>query len=221
MTVDVVLPCLDEETALPWVLGRMPDGYRAIVVDNGSTDGSARVAAEHGVLVVNEPRRGFGAACHAGLLAADGEVVCFMDADASMDPRQLPRTAGPVLAGGCDLMLGRRIPRAGARWPLHARLGNLVLAATVRRRTGVQLHDLGPMRACRRAELLALRLTDRRSGYPLEMVLRAARAGWRIAETEVDYLPRAGRSKVTGTVRGTLRALGDMRRVLAEQDGQA
>ncbi len=219
VSVDVVLPCLDEEAALPWVLGRMPDGYRPIVVDNGSTDGSARVAAAFGALVVSEPRRGFGAACHAGLLAATADVVCFMDADASIDPRQLPRTAGPVLAGRCDLVLGRRMARAGARWPLHARLGNVVLAARVRRRTGVPLHDLGPMRACGRAGLLALGLTDRRFGYPLEMVLRAAGAGWRIAETEVDYLPRAGRSKVTGTVRGTLRALADMRRVLAEQGG--
>jgi glycosyltransferase involved in cell wall biosynthesis len=214
MSVDVILPCLNEEAALPWVLGRMPDGYRPIVVDNGSTDGSARVAAEFGATVIHEPRRGFGAACHAGLLSATAELVCFMDADASLDPLQLPDVAEPVLAGSSDLTLGRRVPRARGAWPLHARLGNAVLASDLRRRTGVRLRDLGPMRACRRTDLLALDLADRRFGYPLEMVLRAAGAGWRIREVPVDYLSRAGRSKVTGTVRGTLRAVSDMRRVM-------
>ncbi|ETK30579.1 glycosyltransferase family 2 protein [Microbispora sp. ATCC PTA-5024] len=216
MDIDVVLPCLDEEAALPWVLGRMPDGFRPLVVDNGSTDRSAEIAAALGARVVHEPRQGFGAACHAGLLAATAPVVCFMDADASLDPRQLPRVAGPVLAGEADLVLGRRVPRPRSAWPAHARMGNAVLAARLRRRAGVPLRDLGPMRACRRAEALALDVADRRSGYPLEMVLRAAEAGWRVRETEVDYLPRAGRSKVTGTLRGTVLAVRDMRRVMAE-----
>jgi dTDP-L-rhamnose 4-epimerase len=214
MNVDVVLPCLNEEAALPWILDRMPPGYTAIVADNGSTDGSAKVAAEFGARVVSEPRRGFGAACHAGVLAATADIVCFMDADASLDPQQLPEVVASVLAGAADLVLGRRIPQAGAAWPTHARLGNAVLARNLRRRTGAPLHDLGPMRACSRAELIALGLTDRRFGYPLEMVLRAAQAGWRIAEVDVDYLPRSGRSKVTGTVRGTMRAVADMRRVM-------
>ncbi|NUW36152.1 glycosyltransferase family 2 protein [Nonomuraea sp. SMC257] len=215
MTVEVILPCLNEEAALGWVLGRMPDGYRAVVVDNGSTDRSAEIARDLGAHVVGEPRRGFGAACHAGLLAASAEVVCFMDADASLDPRQLPRVAGPVLEGEADLVLGARRPRAAGAWPWHARLGNAVIAHGLRRRTGAPLHDLGPMRAARRSGLLALGLNDRRFGYPLEMVLSAAASGWRIAEVEVDYLRRAGRSKVTGTVRGTLRAASDMRRVMA------
>ncbi|WP_162795034.1 glycosyltransferase family 2 protein, partial [Nonomuraea lactucae] len=128
MEIDVVLPCLDEEAALPWVLGRMPAGYHPIVVDNGSTDASARVAAELGATVVTEPRPGFGAACHAGLTAATTDVVCFMDADASLDPRQLPLVSGPVLAGEADLVLGRRVPSPGASWPVHARLANAVLA---------------------------------------------------------------------------------------------
>ncbi|WP_440072154.1 glycosyltransferase family 2 protein [Streptosporangium sp. OZ121] len=213
MKIDVVLPCLNEEAALSWVLDRMPRDHRPIVVDNGSTDGSAGVAAAYGATVVSEPRRGFGAACHAGLLAATTEVVCFMDADASLDPGQLPQVTGPVLAGESDLVLGRRRPHAG---PVHARVANAVLAARLRRRTGAPLRDLGPMRACRRAELVELGLTDRRFGYPLEMVLRAAAAGWRITEADVDYLPRVGRSKVTGTVRGTLRAIADMRRVMGE-----
>ncbi|MEV0615015.1 glycosyltransferase family 2 protein [Nonomuraea sp. NPDC050404] len=216
MTIDVILPCLNEEAALGWVLGRMPGGYRAIVVDNGSTDRSAQVARDLGALVVAEPLRGFGAACHAGLLAASSDLVCFMDADASLDPGQLPRVAAPVMDGRAGLVLGRRRPRAAGAWPPHARLGNAVLAANLRRRTGASLHDLGPMRAARRAALLELGLTDRRFGYPLEMVLRAAAAGWPIDEVDVDYLPRAGRSKVTGTLRGTLRAVSDMRRVMAE-----
>jgi glycosyltransferase involved in cell wall biosynthesis len=215
--IDVVLPCLDEAEALPWVLRRMPDGYRAIVADNGSSDGSARVAERHGAVVVHEPRRGFGAACHAGLLAATSEVVCFMDADASLDPAELPRVARPVIDGGTDLVLGRRRPVSLAAWPPHARLGNHVLTAALRRRTpGLRLRDLGPMRAAHRRELLRLGLTDRRFGYPLEMVLRASEAGWRITEADVGYHPRRGRSKVTGTVRGTMRAVRDMRRLLGE-----
>ncbi|MGW4644373.1 glycosyltransferase family 2 protein [Sphaerisporangium sp. NPDC004334] len=216
MEIDVVLPCLDEEAALPWVLERMPAGCRPIVVDNGSTDGSVKVAAGFGAQVVVEPRRGFGAACHAGLLAATSGIVAFMDADASLDPRQLPRVTEPVAAGDADLVLGRRITRSAGAWPPHARAANALLARRLRRRTGAGVHDLGPMRAARRDALLALGLSDRRFGYPLEMVLRAAAAGWRIAEAEVDYLPRAGRSKVTGTVRGTVRAIGDMRRVMRE-----
>jgi glycosyltransferase involved in cell wall biosynthesis len=220
--IDVVLPCLDEAAALPWVLERMPYGYRPIVVDNGSTDGSPDIAAAYGALVVREPRRGFGAACHAGLLAATADLVCFMDADASLDPGQLPLVTGPVAAGESDLVLGRRREPSGGdgrAWPVHARVGNAVLAWRLRRGSGIPLHDLGPMRACRREALVGLGLADRRFGYPLEMVLRAAAADWRVTEVEVDYLPRAGRSKVTGTVRGTLRAISDMRSVLAEHRG--
>lgn len=213
--VEVILPCLDEAAALPWVLGRMPIGYRAIVADNGSTDGSAEVARSHGAEVVSVPQRGFGAACAAGLAAATAPVVCFMDADASLDPVQLPAVAEPVLNGRADLVLGRRRPTSRAAWPAHARLANAVLCHNLRRRTGYRLHDLGPMRAVRREALLGLDLTDRRFGYPLEMVTRAAAAGWRVQEVSVRYTPRTGRSKVTGTAAGTLRAISDMRRVLA------
>jgi glycosyltransferase involved in cell wall biosynthesis len=210
---DVVLPVLNEAEALPWVLRRMPAGYRAIVVDNGSTDGSAGIAERRGVRVVHEGRRGFGAACFAGLEASDSDVVCFMDCDGSLDPRALPTVAGPVLAGLTDLVLGARRAVDGA-WPLHARLANRVLVFGLRRRSGLKLEDLGPMRAARREGLLRLELQDRRFGWPLEMVLRARRDGWRIAEVPVAYLPRAGRSKVTGTLRGTLRTVADMLRVL-------
>jgi len=215
VTVDVILPCLNEASALPWVLGRMPAGFRPIVVDNGSTDGSEAVARSLGVTVVPEPRRGFGAAAHAGLMAATADLVSFCDCDGSLDPRQLPRLAAPLLAGEADLVLGRRAPVRRDAWPLPARLANRELARRVHRRTGVRLRDLGPMRAAGREALLGLDLTDRRFGYPLEMVLSAAAAGWRLAEVEVAYLPRIGKSKVTGTVCGSVRTVRDMSRVLA------
>ncbi|MCX4907340.1 glycosyltransferase family 2 protein [Streptomyces sp. NBC_00878] len=214
--VDVVLPCLNEAEALPWVLDRIPPGWRALVVDNGSTDGSADVARELGATVVHEERRGFGAACHAGLTAATADIVCFCDCDASLDPACLLPFVDEVRDGDADLVLGRRRPRGRGAWPPHARAGNLALARMLRRRTGLRLHDLGPLRAARREPLLALGLTDRRSGYPLQMVVRAADAGWRVTEHDVPYLPRTGASKVTGTWRGTWQAVRDMSRVLAE-----
>jgi glycosyltransferase involved in cell wall biosynthesis len=214
--VDVVLPCLNEAEALPWVLERIPQNWRALVVDNGSTDGSAQVARSLGATVVPEPRRGFGAACHAGLMAATADVVCFCDCDASLDPSLLIPFVTEVRDGGSDLVLGRRRPQGRGAWPAHARAGNLALARMLRRRTGLRLHDLGPLRAARREPLLALGLTDRRSGYPLQMVVCAADAGWRITEHDVPYLPRTGASKVTGTWRGTWQAVRDMSRVLGE-----
>lgn len=211
--IDVVLPVLDEAAAIPQVIRSLPDGYRAIVVDNGSTDDSASVARGLGAIVIPEPQRGFGAACFAGLVAATTDVVCFMDCDGSLDGGDLSGVADPVVAGTADLVLGARISGHGA-WPLHARLGNRVLAHQVRRRTGLALRDLGPMRAARRDALLALGIEDRRFGWPLEMVVKAHRAGWRISEIDVPYEPRVGKSKVTGTVRGTARTVRDMSAVL-------
>jgi len=211
--VDVVLPVLNEAQALPWVLGRMPEGFRPLVADNGSTDGSGELAAAHGATVVREPRPGFGAACWAGLGAASTDVVCFMDCDGSLDPRDLPAIAAPVLEGRAQLSLGSRMAQRGA-WPPHARVANRVLTWELRRRAGVRLRDIGPMRAAPRQALLDLGIRDRRFGWPLEMVLRAARADWTIVEAPVPYLARHGRSKVTGTVRGTVRAVRDMAGVL-------
>lgn len=211
--VEVILPVLDEREALPWVLGRMPGGYVPLVVDNGSTDGSAALAARLGARVVSEPVRGFGAACFAGLVAAGAATVCFMDCDGSLDPRELPSVGGPVADGTADLVLAARRAEWGA-WPLHARFANRLLALELRRRSGVVLADLGPMRAAGRRALLDLGIRDRRFGWPLEMVLLAAADGWRIEEVPVRYRARAGRSKVTGTLRGTARATRDMAMVL-------
>jgi glycosyltransferase involved in cell wall biosynthesis len=213
VTVDVILPALDEEAAITEVLGRVPAGYRAIVVDNGSTDRTAELAAQAGALVVVEERRGFGSACWAGLQAAEAEIVCFMDADGSLDAAELPRVVEPVVACRADIVLGARRPSRGA-WPVHARLANRVLALGLRRRLGIKLTDLGPMRAARRPALLELGIDDRRSGWPLEMVILAARAHWQFQEVAVSYGPRVGRSKVTGTVRGTATAVWDMHKVL-------
>jgi glycosyltransferase involved in cell wall biosynthesis len=196
------------------VLERMPRGYTPIVVDNNSTDGSGELAASLGARVVREPTPGFGAACFAGLTAATAEIVCFMDCDASFDPRELPRVADPVAAGSVDMMLGARKPTARGAWPVHARMANTVLALELRRRSKVKLRDIGPMRAAHRVALLDLGIQDRRFGWPLEMVLRAAAADWRIGEVPVSYHPRDGESKVTGTVRGTVRAVKDMTNVL-------
>ncbi|WP_305787016.1 glycosyltransferase family 2 protein [Symbioplanes lichenis] len=217
--VDVILPCLNEAPALPGLFARMPDGYAVTVVDNGSTDGTAETARRLGARVVAESALGYGAAVHTGILAvdpADG-VVCVLDADGSCDPAELPRLVEPIAAGAARLVVGRRRPVDHGAWPAHARLANAFLARRVRRATGLDVHDIGPVRAARRADLLALGLRDRRFGYPLELLIAAGRAGWPVQEVDVTYRPRAAgtRSKVTGTVRGTVRAVRDMSAVLA------
>ncbi len=213
---DVILPALDEASAIGWVLDRLPAGYRPIVVDNGSTDATAQIARRAGALVVTEPRRGFGSACWAGLQAASDDIVCFMDCDASLDPIALPLLVAVLERGDADLVIGERVARRGT-WPAHARVANKLLAAEVRRRTTLSLADLGPMRVARRTGLLDLDLRDRRSGWPLEMVLRASRAGWTVVNVPVAYHERVGRSKVTGTLRGTVRAVKDMGRLLHDE----
>ena len=214
-TVDVILPALNEADALPWVLAAIPAGIRAIVVDNGSTDDSAAIAKAHGATVVFEAVPGFGSACYRGLLAATADIVCFMDADGSIDPSDLTATIAPLLAGEADLVLRARKPTPGAMtW--HQKVANRALARLMRWRADVPLTDLGPMRAIRREHLLALDMRDRRSGWPLEMVLKAQQQGLRIVEFPAPYTKRkGGKSKVTGTVKGTLRAVKDMSRILA------
>lgn len=212
---EIVLPCLDEEEALPSVLAALPAGWPVLVVDNGSTDATARVARELGARVVVEPRRGYGAAVHTGLENARAELVAFLDGDGSLDAATLPGMADAVRSGRADLAVGRRIPVSAAVWPWHARAGNAVIATVLRRR-GVPVHDIAPIRVVRREALLALGITDRAFGYPLELLLRAGAAGWRIEETPVRYDRRAGgRSKVSGSVVGTARAVRDMSTLLA------
>ena len=207
--VDLVLPCLDEAQALPWVLGHIPAGVRALVVDNGSVDGSPDLARELGATVVPCAVRGYGAACHAGLEAATARVVAVCDCDGSLDPGDVLRLLAE-LEQGADLVIGRRRPTSRSAWSVSSRIANRELARRIRRRTGRRIQDVGPLRIARRDALVALGLTDRRSGYPAETVVRAADAGWRIEQVDVDYRPRIGRSKVTGTLRGTMQAVRDM-----------
>jgi glycosyltransferase involved in cell wall biosynthesis len=208
--VTVILPALNEAAALPTALASFPPEVDLLVVDNGSTDQTAAVAAAHGARVVHEPRRGFGAACWAGVQASpDAEVIAFADADGSFDGADLPAVAGPALAGEADLVVGSRMARrAPGAMSALAVLENRLLALACRLLFRVPLTDLGPYRAIRRDRLLRLGMTDRGSGWPLEMIGRAGRAGLQVAEVPVRYRPRAGgRSKVSGSVRGTVRAV--------------
>ena len=213
-TVEVVLPCLNEVDALPGVLRELPGGCTPLVVDNGSTDGTPQRAAELGARVVHEPRRGYGAAVHTGLEQARTDVVAVLDADGSLDPAVLPELIAAVVEDRADLAVGRRVPIGKGVLPWHAAAANAVLAALLRRR-GLPVHDIAPVRVARRAALLDLGVTDRGFGYPLELLLRAADAGWRMHEIDVTYRRRTGgRSKVSGSVRGTLRAARDMAAVV-------
>ncbi|MCU1679921.1 MAG: glycosyl transferase [Amycolatopsis sp.] len=211
-----MLPCLDEAGALPLVLNALPPLYRAIVVDNGSVDGSPEIAASLGAKVLHEPRRGYGAAVHTGLEGATADVVCFCDADGSLDLAELPRLVDTLRDTGADLVVGRRVPTGPGVWPWHAKLGNRILSYLLRRR-GLPVRDIAPMRAVRRTALLDLGITDRAFGYPLELLIKAQRAGWDVRELDVFYGERAKgtKSKVSGSLRGTARAVRDMGRVMA------
>jgi len=204
--VTVVLPCLNEATSLPGVLGGMPVGYRPLVVANNSTDDTAEVARRFGAEVVTERRPGYGSAVHAGVEAATTPIVAVVDADGSLDPRELPALVGE-LDRGADMVVGRRRPVAGLRWPWHARLGTAAVCWRLRSKYGLQVHDIAPMRVARRDALLALGITDRRAGYPVELMVRAAKAGWTVVERDVPYGARTGgKSKVSGSLRGSVHA---------------
>ena len=213
--VTVVLPCLNEAASLPGVLADLPDGYRALVVDNNSTDGTAEVARSHGAEVVAESRPGYGAAVHAGVVAATTPIVAVLDADGSLDPRELPALVDDV-EGGADMAIGRRRAVPGLKWPWHARLGTAAVCWRLRTRHGLAVHDIAPMRVARRDALLDLGVADRRSGYPLELLVRAAQAGWTVTERDVAYGARTGgTSKVSGSVKGSAIAAWDFWKVIS------
>jgi glycosyltransferase involved in cell wall biosynthesis len=214
---DLVLPCRDEALALEGLLAEVPPGLRVIVVDNGSSDDTAEVARRLGALVVVEDRPGYGAAVHAGLLAATADLVAFMDGDGSFDPVELLPMIEDVRSGRADFAVGRRRPTSRGNWPWHARAGNALIVLWLRRRIRMPAHDIAPMRVCRRVDLLELGVEDRRFGYPVELLQKATRAGWRFVERDVSYRPRAAgtKSKVSGSLKGTLRTARDFARVLS------
>jgi glycosyltransferase involved in cell wall biosynthesis len=206
---------LNEAESLPGVLALVPAGYQALVVDNNSTDGTAEVARRCGATVVEESQPGYGAAVHAGIVAASTPIVAVLDGDGSMDPRELPKLVDD-LDRGVDMAVGRRRPQPGVSWPWHARLGNQVVCWRLRRRHGIPVHDIAPMRVAHRDAFVGLGVADRRSGYPLELLVRAAAAGWVIAEHDIAYGSRTGgKSKVSGSVRGSFFAIVDFWRVIS------
>ena len=180
-----------------------------IVVDNGSRDRTADVARAAGARVVAEPRRGYGQACLTGIAAAAGaDVIVFVDGDRSDHPEQLPALLAPIRSGAADLVIGsRRLGRAAAgSHPWHAVLGTRVCVGLMNALVGTRATDLGPFRAVTAAALASLDMRDRDYGWTVEMQIKARRAGLRVAEVPVDYRSRIGRSKVSGTLRGTVGA---------------
>jgi glycosyltransferase involved in cell wall biosynthesis len=211
MDVSLIIPALNEAACIGPLLAELPAGlvHEVLVVDNGSTDDTAGAARRAGVRVVSEPRRGYGSACAAGVAAAHGEILAFMDGDGSFIPSELGQLLTPLLHGSADLTLGTRL-RGGialGAMPPHQRFGNRLVARLIALLYGVYLTDLGPFRVVRRDLLLALDMRERTYGWPVEMIVKAARQSARIVELPVSYRPRlAGHSKVGGTLRGTLLA---------------
>jgi glycosyltransferase involved in cell wall biosynthesis len=211
MNVTLIIPALNEAECIGPLLAELPDGLaqQVIVVDNGSADDTAGAARRAGALVVGEPRRGYGYACAAGVAAAQGDTLAFMDGDGSFIPSELQGLLAPIHNGAADLVLGTRMRGgmlAGAM-PTHQRIGNQLVARLMLLLYGIELTDLGPFRAIRRDMLESLQMRERTYGWPVEMIVKAARRHARIVEVPVSYRPRlAGQSKVGGTVRGTLLA---------------
>jgi glycosyltransferase involved in cell wall biosynthesis len=208
--VCAVIPALDEEeTIAAVVMDVAPQVHEVVVVDNGSTDRTPAAAAAAGARVVREPRRGYGAACHAGAVAADSDaILLYLDGDGSDDPATLGAVLAPVASGRAQLALGSRL--RGRRGPCglapHQALANRAAAAMIRARWRVGVTDLGPVRAIRRRDLLALDMRSRTYGWPLEMILKAARARLVIQEVAVAARPRGGgRSKVSGSLSAAAR----------------
>lgn len=210
-SIAVIIPVFNEEQALPRVLADIPDDIvdQIVVVDNASTDRSSAVAREKGAHVVTESRRGYGSACLAGIAAAEGyEVLVFMDGDYSDYPDDMRQLLAPVLSGQADLVIGSRMSSRKARKavPLQARFGNRLAALLMRLLFGIHCSDLGPFRVIRRDTLLDLDMQDRSFGWTVEMQLRACLRRLRVMEVPVRYRRRIGRSKISGTLTGSVRA---------------
>jgi len=214
---DLVLPCKDEAPALRGLLPTIPAEFSVIVVDNNSVDDTAEVARSLGAQVVRETSPGYGAAVHAGVEAATADYLAVMDGDGSFDPAELLVLLDDVRSGRADMAVGRRRPVSRGVWPWHARAGNQLIVAWLRRRIRMDAHDIAPMRVCRRQALLDLGVEDRRFGYPVELLQKVTLQGWRISEHDVGYHPRAAgtRSKVSGSVKGTVRTARDFWKVLS------
>jgi glycosyltransferase involved in cell wall biosynthesis len=209
MHVSLIIPALNEAECLGPLLADVPESLidQLIVVDNGSTDSTRQVARKAGAIVVEEPRRGYGFACAAGAAFAKGDVMVFMDGDGSFVPGELPGLLEPLAMNEADLVLGSRMLNNPQRtvMPLHQRFGNHLFTWLLRQRYGVAITDIGPFRAIRRELLLALDMQEYTYGWPLEMIIKAARRRSPIVELPITYRPRfAGQSKVSGTLRGTL-----------------
>ncbi len=209
-TIAVILPALDEEQSIGKVLDAIPDWVDDVVVaDNGSSDATAAVARAHGARVVSEPRRGYGAACLAGIAALEApDIVVFLDAAFRDPPQEMPLLVDPIIRDEADLVIGSRVlgrRERGALTP-QARWGNWLACTLMRWLWRVRYTDLGPFRAIRRSLLEELRMADRTYGWTVEMQIKAAQARARIREAPVSYRKRIGKSKVSGTVKGVVLA---------------
>lgn len=208
----VIIPALNEAETIADVIRTIPadSADRVILVDNGSVDGTAKLAKDAGAEVVHQARRGYGAACHAGFSAAEeADVLVFMDGDGADVPDDIRRLTAPIQRGKADLVIGSRTQgeaEPGALLP-HARFGNWLASRLMRALYGLDVSDLGPFRAVRRDVLAALEMQEMTYGWPTEMMVKAARQGYRVLEIPVAYRRRAGgRSKISGTLRGTILA---------------
>jgi len=209
--VSVIIPTYNEAQAIERVLTDLPPGLttEVIVVDSNSTDGTPAIAARMGARVVEELRRGYGRACLTGLAAADSpDVVVFLDGDYSDRPSELPILLAPIIEGRADIVLGSRLRerRSAKALPWHQVLGNRLAAGLIRLLYGVNITDLGPFRAGRAEVLRALALQENTYGWAVEIILKGALAGFRVVEVPVSYYPRIGKSKIGGTLKGTLGA---------------
>lgn len=211
MRIAVIIPALDEEAAIGLVVREVPGGLvgEVLVVDNGSRDRTAEVARAAGARVVHAPIRGYGAACLAGALAArDADTLVFLDGDRSDDPAEMPAVLRPIVEGEADLVIGARVPVMAEDGALtaHQRLGNRLVTWMVRLLYGLPLRDIGPFRAIRADVLRDLGMENRTYGWPVEMVVKAAKKGYRVVNVPVSCRKRIGRSKVAGTLKGSLLA---------------